>query len=81
MVIKKRTEIECILCKKMIEFPEYIGKDYDGDLFCDECGSIISIKLKEGEVKAFKFKESMEEWKSSKRLKELQDRMKRFRYD
>ena len=51
MGAKKRNEIACILCKKIIKFPEYIGKDYDGDLLCDECGSMMSIKLKEGEVK------------------------------
>ena len=81
MGAKKRNEIACILCKKIIRFPEYIGKDYDGDLLCDECGSMMSIKLKEGEVKAFKFKERMEEWKGSKKLEELQDRFNRLRHD
>ena len=69
------------MCRKMIEFLEYIGKDYDGDMFCDECGPLISIKLKEGEVKAFRFKERMEERKWSKRVEQLQDRTARSRLD
>jgi hypothetical protein len=80
MAIKKRTEIACILCKNIIKFPEYIGKDYDGDLFCDECESMISIKLKEGEVKAFKFKGRMEQRKGSKTLEELRDKVHRLKY-
>lgn len=65
----------------MIEFPEYIGKDCEGDMFCDEGESLISIKLKEGEARAFKLKERMEERKGSKRVEESQDRMARLRLD
>jgi len=51
MATKKRTEIECIECKNMIRFPEYIGVDFrTGELKCDKCGSKLRIRLNKWKV-------------------------------
>ena len=76
MVIKrKRTGIECILCKNTIKFPAYVGQDYSGDLLCDTCGSLLCIKLDQWEVKEFKVLENrLEKWRWLEKMKELQER-------
>lgn len=74
MVIKKkRTEIECYVCRDIIKFPEYVGQDYSGDLACDTCGSSLRIKLVKGEVKEFKVVDRSKEWKGFKRMLKLQE--------
>jgi hypothetical protein len=68
---RKRTEAECIVCKSIIKFPEYVDEDYDGDLLCDNCGLLLSIKLEKGKVKVFKVKEKIEGWKGYKKYLEF----------
>ena len=81
MAIKRRTEIACILCKNIVKFPEYVGKDYNGDLLCDACGSLLGIKLEKGEVKGFRVKERVKGRKDSKRMEELQDKFYKLKHD
>jgi len=79
MVIKKRrTEVACIICGNMVKFPEFVGEDYKGTLLCDKCGSLLRIKLKNGEVKECSFFKDLEkklkDLKGHKKMLELQDK-------
>lgn len=39
-------EIECLVCGKTIELPEFIDtSNYDGQLACRECGSLLHVRL------------------------------------
>ena len=70
MAIKgKRPEIACIQCRNIIKFPEYVGQDYGGDLLCDNCMSLLRIKLSKWEVKEFKVLE--DKFKESEGIKKL----------
>ena len=44
-------KISCQRCKGDIWFPEYIGRDFEGDLKCDLCDSLYGIKLVKGKLK------------------------------
>lgn len=78
---RKRTEITCILCKNTIEFPEYVGQDYSGDLSCRTCGSLLHIKLNKWEVKQYKvLRDKLDEWKRSEKLKSLQEVARKAKY-
>lgn len=74
MVIKGKRTVPCIVCKNAIEYPEYVGQDYSGDLLCNTCESLLRIKLHKGEVKEFKvLKDKLEHWKGAEKLKGLQE--------
>ena len=74
MTERKRTKIPCIICTHAIKLPEYVGRDYSGDLLCDRCRSLLHIKLDKWEVKQYKvLRDRSEEWKSSEKLKHLQE--------
>ena len=48
-------EIQCLICEKLIKFPSYIDPDdYDGQVVCQECNSLLHIKLKSSKVKEYK---------------------------
>ena len=48
-------EIECLLCGEPIKLPEYIDtEDYDGQVVCQECGSLLHIKLVKSKVQKYR---------------------------
>jgi len=72
---RKRSEIACIMCRNNIKFPEYVGEDYSGDLLCDNCMSLLRIKLSKWEVREFKvLEDKFKESEGIKKLLELQER-------
>ncbi len=85
MAAKKRTEIECIECKNMIRFPEYIGVDFrTGELKCDKCESKLRIKLNKWKVVDYypvkeKGGEKSKEAGPSEKLLELYDKFGRLK--
>ena len=39
-------EIECLVCQRTIKIPQFIDTDnYDGQLACQECGSLLHVKV------------------------------------
>ncbi len=52
-------KIECLLCEKPIKLPKYIDtENYDGEVVCQECKSLLYIRLLKSKVKKYKFKEA-----------------------
>lgn len=48
-------EIECLLCEKPIKLPKYIDtEDYDGEVVCQECESLLYIKLVKSKVRKYR---------------------------
>lgn len=48
-------QIECLLCEKPIELPKYIDtEDYDGEVVCQECESLLYIKLVKSKVRKYR---------------------------
>ena len=51
-------EIEYLLCEKPIKFPKYIDtEDYDGEVVCQECESLLYIKLVKSKVQKYSVKQ------------------------
>jgi DNA-directed RNA polymerase subunit RPC12/RpoP len=57
-------EIECLICGKSIK-PQQINKaeiydtqNYDGQIMCQECKSLLYIKLIEGKIQKYKVVET-----------------------
>ncbi len=47
-------EIECLVCGNNIKVSEYIDTDdYDGQVACEECGSLLHIKLKDSKINEY----------------------------
>ena len=47
-------EIECLACGKPIKMPKYIDpKQYDGQVVCQECESLLHVKLAKGKVQKY----------------------------
>ena len=70
----KRSEVQCIRCRKAIELPEYVGQDYNGDLHCGTCESLLSIKLDKWEVKQYKVvKDNYKDWRTKQTMKALRE--------
>jgi DNA-directed RNA polymerase subunit RPC12/RpoP len=47
-------EIECLVCGKTIEIPEFIDTDnYDGQIACRECASLLHVKLVGSKVRKY----------------------------
>ncbi len=47
-------EIECLVCGKTIEIPEFIDTDnYDGQVACRECASLLHVKLVASKVRKY----------------------------
>ena len=64
-------EITClgIHCRKTIELPSYVNDEqYDGDLRCEKCLSLMHISLREGIVVKYSLKDDKSEttqgWKN-----------------
>ena len=48
-------KIDCLVCGKSVKFREYIdAKDYDGEVVCQECGSLLHVKLANSKVRGYK---------------------------
>ena len=48
-------DIKCLSCDKTLELPQYIDTDnYDGQLVCQECKSLLYVKLVKGKVQKYK---------------------------
>jgi len=48
-------EIECLVCGKTIQIPEFIDtNNYDGQLACPECASLLQVKLVGSKVRKYK---------------------------
>ena len=51
----KIIEIECLACGKTLKMPKYIDADkYDGQVVCQECKSLLHVKLIKGKVQKYK---------------------------
>lgn len=47
-------EIECLVCGKTIKIPQFIDTDnYDGQLACRECASLLHVKLMGAKVRKY----------------------------
>lgn len=47
-------EIECLVCGKIIEIPQFIDTDdYDGQVACRECASLLHVKLVVSKVRKY----------------------------
>jgi uncharacterized Zn finger protein len=48
-------EIECLACGKTVKLPQFINTDkYDGQVVCQECESLLQVKLVKGKVEKYK---------------------------
>jgi DNA-directed RNA polymerase subunit RPC12/RpoP len=48
-------DIECLVCGKTIEIPQFIDtNNYDGQIACQECASLLHIKLVGSKVRKYK---------------------------
>jgi len=51
-------EIECLACGKVVKLPQFIDTDYyDGQIVCQECKSLLHVKLVKGKVQKYKIAE------------------------
>ena len=51
--------IDCFACGKTVKIPKFIDTDnYDGQLVCQECKSILHVKLTKGKVQKYKIVEN-----------------------
>ena len=51
-------KIECLLCEKPIKLPKYVDtENYDGEVVCQECQSLLYIKLVKSKVQKYRVKE------------------------
>jgi len=67
-------EIECLVCGKAIKIPPYIDTEqYDGQVLCQECESILHIKLVGSKVRGYKVV-----GKSSKKALKLLEELRRL---
>ena len=67
------TEIECLVCGKAIKIPHYIDTErYDGQVTCQECGSLLHIKLVGAKVQGYKVV-----GKSSRKMEKLLEELKK----
>ena len=56
-------EIECLACGKAVKLPRFIDSDnYDGQLVCQECKSLLHVKLVKGKVQKYKVLENKNEF-------------------
>ncbi len=47
-------EIECLVCGKTIEIPKFIDtNNYDGQIACSECKSLLQVKLVGAKVRKY----------------------------
>jgi len=65
----KPTDILCLVCEEVIKVPQYVPPNYKGDLVCQNCKSLMHIKLVNSQVAEYQIKEDKS--KSLGPLKEL----------
>lgn len=54
----KMVEIECLLCEKPIKLPKYIDtENYEGEVVCQECQSLLYIKLVKSKLQKYRVKQ------------------------
>ena len=47
--------IKCLACGKAVKAPKFIDTDnYDGQVVCQECKSLLHVKLVKGKVQKYK---------------------------
>jgi DNA-directed RNA polymerase subunit RPC12/RpoP len=52
-------KIECLVCGKVVKIPQYIDTgQYDGQVVCQECTSLLHIKLVKGRIQKYKVVEN-----------------------
>jgi hypothetical protein len=52
-------EINCLICGKAIGIPEFVDtNNYDGQIACSECKSLLHVKLVGGKVRKYMVAES-----------------------
>ena len=48
-------QIECWACGKAVKIPQFIDTDnYDGQVVCQECKSLLHVKLVKGKLQKYK---------------------------
>ena len=48
-------EIECLACGKTLKIPQFVNTDnYDGQVVCQECKSLLHLKLVKGDLLKYK---------------------------
>ena len=48
-------EIECLVCGKALKLPQYIDTDdYDGQVVCQECNTLLHIKFVQSRVRKYR---------------------------
>ena len=53
-----RVKITCPICDKLIKLPKYIDTEYyDGEVVCQECKSLLHIKMIKSKVQKYKITE------------------------
>jgi len=51
--------IDCFACGKTVKIPKFIDtNNYDGQLVCQECNSLLHVKLAKGKVQKYKIVEN-----------------------
>ncbi len=55
-------EIECLACGKTIKLPQFIDTDnYDGQLVCHKCNSLLYVKFVANKLRKYKVAENKRE--------------------
>ncbi len=48
-------EIKCLACRKTLKIPKYVDTDnYEGQIICTECESLLYIKLVKSKVRKYR---------------------------
>jgi len=48
-------DINCLVCGEHIELPKYIDtQDYDGEMVCQKCESLLHVKLVKSKVRKYR---------------------------
>jgi len=55
-------DIKCLVCEESLKIPPYIDPDnYDGQLVCHKCNSLLHVKLVASKVRKYKVVENKRE--------------------
>ena len=58
-MVDKMVEIQCLACDKTLKLPQFVNTDnYDGQVKCPECKSLLHIKLVKSKVLKYKIVEN-----------------------
>ena len=54
-------DIKCLACGKTVKLPQFIDTNYyDGQVVCQECKSLLHVKLVKGKVQKYKIVKKFE---------------------